>query len=243
MQPNASRRSLQVDFDVHQYNLSVEERQMMLDDLDSLSLQIQFFPIADVHVLVEGNARSNDVSVKLTLILPGKTLVTNDHDAAATAAFDRCLNSMLHAIEAYKSQLDREPEHRKLADGTLHPVHPTRAVDSNLIEEAVGTGDFAAFRMATLPFEDAVQARVGRWIQRFPRFEANIGKEVTISDVTDEVFLIAFERYSTRPKDLALSDWFTSLIDPAVKSLINAKDEELENIDLVRTAMEAVQVT
>ena len=99
MQPTVTPRQMQTIFDVHQYDLSDAERKMVEDDLDGLTRQVQNFPVADLHVMVEGNARSNDVSVKLTLILPGNTLVTNDRDAVLTVAFDRCLSALSDLVQ------------------------------------------------------------------------------------------------------------------------------------------------
>ncbi len=203
--------------------------------------QVENFPIADLHVLIEGNARSNDVSVKLSLILPGSTLVANDHDTVLTAAFERAVNSLLHGVEGYKARLDRDADRQKVEKGTHHPVQPTRDLDLARVEQAVAAGDYSAFREAMLPFEDPVQARVGRWIQRFPEYEAHIGKDVKVSDVTEEVFLMAFDRYPSRPEGGLLSEWLTNLIDPAVRAMMTRTAEELENINLTRSAFDATQ--
>ena len=84
MQPTVSPRQMQSIFDVHQYDLSEAERGRLEDSLDALTRMVDNFPVADLHIMIEGNARSNDVSVKLTLILPGNTLVTNDRDSVLT---------------------------------------------------------------------------------------------------------------------------------------------------------------
>lgn len=243
MQPTVTPRQMQTIFDVHHFHLTDADRKRIEDDLDGLERQVANFPIADLHVLIEGNARSNDVSVKLTLILPGNTLVTNDHDPILSTAFERCLASLLHGVEGYKARLDREDDRQKIEKGTHHPVHATQNIDPGTIEQAVSAGDYAAFRAAMLPFEDAVHARVGRWVQRFPEFEARIGRDVKVSDVTEEVFLTAFDRYPTRPEGIPLGDWLTGLIDPAVKELMTHTTEELENINLTRTAVEATPPT
>jgi ribosome-associated translation inhibitor RaiA len=228
-------------FDIHQYNLAPDDRRMLLDALEGLSREVQAFPVADLHILIEGNTRSNDVSVKLTLILSGKTLVTNDHDPTLSAAFDRCLSSLRHALEAYKARLGNDEERQKLEEGTLQPVRPTQHVDVQAIDQAVSDGDYAAFRSATLPFEDALQARAGRWVQRFPEYEARIGKDVKVSDVTEEIFLTAFDRYADRATGVPFTDWLISLIDPAVKELMTRTSDELENINLNRSALNATQ--
>ncbi|HVK08812.1 MAG TPA: hypothetical protein VM597_08565 [Gemmataceae bacterium] len=235
----AEPHRLQVMFDVHQFDLSKVDRDQMADALDGLARQAENFPVADLKIMVEGNARNNDVSIKLTLQLPGRALVTNDHDATAYGAFDRCLTSLTKELQAYKDQLDKAPERHRAEKGTAHDILPTTDVDLTAIDAAVAAGDYTAFRQATLPFEDAVQARAGRWVQRFPEHEARIGKDVKMSDVTEEIFLTAFDQYPDRPAGGLLSEWLESLIDPAVKTLMTRTAEELENINLVRSELAA----
>jgi len=239
MQPTVTPRQMQTIFDVHQYDLSDDERRMLEDDLDGLTRQVQNFPVADLHVMIEGNARSNDVSVKLTLILPGQTLVTNDHDRVLSAAFERTLGSLTHSVEGYKARLDNQAERQRAEKGTQNPLRPTTDIDLSALEAAVAAGDYARFRTILLPFEDAVQARAGRWVQRFPEYEARIGKDVKLSDLTEEIFLTAFDQYDARPEGLHLSEWLQRLIDPAVKALLTRTTEEMENINLARSALNA----
>jgi ribosome-associated translation inhibitor RaiA len=241
MQPTVTPRQMQTIFDVHQYDLSDAERRMLEDDLDGLTRQVQNFPVADLHIMVEGNARSNDVSVKLTLILPGQTLVTNDRDRALTAAFDRCLSALIDLVQGYKDKLDGHDHRNKAEKGTVHDVRPTTDIDQSALDAAVAAGDYARFRMLLLPFEDAVQARAGRWVQRFPEYEARIGKDVKLSDVTEAIFLTAFDQYDDRPEGLHLGEWLENLIDPSVKALMTRTTEEMENINLARSALNATQ--
>src|SRR5262249_22446601 len=159
MQPNVSPRQMQTIFDIHQYKLPEDERSRLEDSLDGLRKMVEHFPVADLHILIEGNARSNDVSIKLTLILPGSTLVTNDHDPILIVAFDRCLSALADAVERYKARLDGQGDRQKAEKGTAHDLRPTRDLDLGAINRAVSAGDYAAFRNALLPFEDAIQAR------------------------------------------------------------------------------------
>lgn len=241
MPPTASPRQMQTVFDVHQYNLSEAERSRLEDNLDGLTRMVEHFPVADLHVMIEGNARSNDVSVKLTLILPGNTLVTNDRDAVLTVAFDRCLSALSDLVQGYKDKLGGHDERNKLEKGTAHDLLPTQNIDQGAVDRAIEAGDYAAFRAALLPFEDPIQARAGRWVQRYPGFEARLGKDVKLSDVTEEIFLTAFDQYESRPEGLHLSEWLVSLIDPAVRALMTRTADEKENINMARSALNATQ--
>src|SRR5436189_3481777 len=144
MQPPRTRSKLQVIFDVHQYALSEAEQRMLRDNLDGLERQVENFPIADLHVLIEGNARSNDVSVKLTLLLPGTTLVASDHDAVPQPAFERALNSLLDNVQAYKERLGQVPDRQKAEKGTARQLHPDGVIDAAALDAAVRAGDYSA---------------------------------------------------------------------------------------------------
>src|SRR4051794_29722284 len=82
-------------FDVHQYRLTPAEEITFRGKLDGLARQVADFPVADLHILIEGKARSTGVSIKLTLVLLGTALVANEHDAVAQPAFERCLDSLI----------------------------------------------------------------------------------------------------------------------------------------------------
>jgi ribosome-associated translation inhibitor RaiA len=239
MKPSPAAPKPRVTFDVHQYRLSRAEEQMLRRNLDGLARQVEHFPVADLHVLIEGNARSNGVSVKLTLVLPGTTLVVSDHNAVPLPAFDRCLDSLLDSLEAYKERLSRVPERQKLEKGTHQELHPAVVIDAATVDAAVRAGDYPAFRSALLAYEEGLRKLVGRWVQRYPEFDAQIGRGVAIADVVEDVFLLAFEGYQHRPADVPPGTWLQGLIDPALEALRQNRDAELENIEMARTARAA----
>src|SRR5687768_398972 len=98
MRNPAEKSQLRIQIDTHQCRLSAGELDRFREDLEEFAVQVGNFPVADFHLLIENNARSNDYSVKVTLILPGETLVGNDHDQAAHAAFVRCLQGLAENV-------------------------------------------------------------------------------------------------------------------------------------------------
>jgi ribosome-associated translation inhibitor RaiA len=226
-------------FDAHHYHLSPKQTAQMELRLGSLLEQVETFPLSDVHVLVERNARNNDYSVKITLILPGERLVGNDDDPGLLTAFDRCLAGLEENVRAYKDRLDRVPERQKVEKGTRQEVGASVPPNGGAIARAVSDGDYTAFRTATLSYEEPLRKRVGRWVERYPAVQARIGKGLTMADIVEEVFLASFEGFEHRPMDVRFGDWLEALIDPAVKALQDGSGEELENIHLVRSALEA----
>lgn len=237
---NVKRKNEQrVVFDVHQYSLSPHEEQLLRDDCDRLARQVDYFPLADLHVLIEGNARSNDVNVKLTLRLPGTTLVTTDHDVAPQPALERAMSSLIENLQAYKGRLGNIPERQKTEKGTYQDLHTSVEIDGAALAAVVESGDYGAFRTATLPLEEGLRKRIGRWVQRYPEVQERIDKGLKIADLVEEVFLMAFEGYATRPMDVPFGTWLENLIDPAIKELQTHGDAELENIHLAQTARTA----
>jgi ribosome-associated translation inhibitor RaiA len=227
---------LNVQFDAHHFTLTQPEMDKMLSDVDSLGRQVENFPVADLHVLIEYNSKNNDYSVKLSLILPGGTLVGNDHDLQIHPAFERCLSGLEANVRAYKDRLGQVEERQKQEKGTHQDLEPTVDPEPAVVEAAVREGDYAAFREATFGYEEGVRRRVGRWVQRYPDVEARIGHGLLIDDLVEEVFLMAFDEYERRPAGLRFGEWLDNLVDPAVKALRGRPDEELENIRLARTA-------
>jgi len=237
-QPNPSEK-MRILFDAHQCQLSEQEMAHMRQQLDSLVLQVEAFPLSDVRVLVEYNNRSNDYSVKISLILPGDTLVGNNHDPFVLAAFEGCLMGLEENIRAYKDRLGQVPERQKIEKGTHQDLEPTVQPDGDAIDRAVAGGDYTAFRTATLPYEESLRKRAGRWVERYPDVQARIGKGLEINDIVEEVFLTAFEEYEKRPRQQRLGGGLGRQIDPAIRTLQHRGEEELENINLARSAVEA----
>jgi hypothetical protein len=118
-------------------------------------------------------------------------------------------------------------------------LEPAGGLDAERMTAAVEADDYAAFRVAALPYEESVRKRAGRWIERYPDLAARVGRGIQINDVVEGVFLAAFERYGSRPLDVRFGDWLDGLIDPVVKALQQHPDAELENINLARSAVEA----
>ena len=240
MIPNKKEQT-RIQFDLQQCTLADLVLDKMRENLGNLLRRVEHFPVADVHVLIARNCRTNDYSVKVSLILPGDTLVGQDHDQAVHAAFDRCLIGLEENIRAYKDRLGQVPARQKQEKRTSQELEATAPPDAAAIDQAIRDANYAAFRAATFGYDEAVRKRVGRWIERYPDIDARIGQGLELADIVEEVFLMAFEQYESRPAEIRLGDWLDALIDPAVKELQHHPEEELENINLVRSARLAEQ--
>jgi ribosome-associated translation inhibitor RaiA len=230
---------LRVQFDSHHHRLTEQDREKILAGLESLGRQTSHFPIADLHILIEGNGRSNDVSIKLTLILPGETLVGCDHDTILYTAFERCLAGLEENVRAYKHRLGQVSERQKQEKGTHQDCEPDAPPNPAALEEAVRTDDYEAFRTATLGYEESLRKRAGRWVERYPDIQRRIGKGLDVNDLVEGVFLRAFDAFGHRPRDVRFGDWLASFLDSVIKALQHNAEAELEGINLVRSARAA----
>jgi ribosome-associated translation inhibitor RaiA len=231
--------TLRTQIDAHQCRLSQAEIDRLEAELQEVAPLVQNFPISDAHVLIEHNQRSNDYSVKVSLVLPGATLVGHDHDQVWHAAFERCLDGLVENVRAYKDELGQVPERQKQEKGTRQEVLPDVDPDPAALEAAAGAEDYTAFRLAIYGFEEPLRKRAGRWVERYPDFQARLGKGLEIADLVEGVLVRAFESYDQRPREIRFGDWLETLLDPTIKALLRHQDEELEHLNLLRAAVQA----
>jgi ribosome-associated translation inhibitor RaiA len=235
MRHDDSNEPLRVTIDTHQCQISPAEIARMKDDLDALTRMVENFPTPELHVLVGHNARTTDFTVKTSLLLPGQTLVASEHNPAAHAAYEHCLNVLMDTLKDYKARLGNEPERQKLEKGTHKELWPTLDPDQRAVDAAVAAGDYTAFRAATQGYEGPLRDRIGRWLERSPETDGQVGRRFTIADVVEGVFLATFDGYDRRPNGVRFGDWLTGLIDPTVKGLMTNTDDELDNVRMART--------
>jgi ribosome-associated translation inhibitor RaiA len=227
--------NLRVEVDTKNCNLSLAEADILDHSLHILDESVRRFPRSDLYVTILRHARRRDHRVKTSLVLPGRTLFTGDHDDHPMPAVERCVRKLVHKVDAYKHSLSRVSEVAKHRKGTHQEIIPTELPDAELLEHAVADGDYVRFRSAMRAYDDPLRQRVGRWIQRYPALEARIGGDIQIDDAIEEVLLNAFARFRDRPLSLPLSEWLESLINPSVRLLLMHPEDEMENISFART--------
>jgi ribosome-associated translation inhibitor RaiA len=231
------RHKLQVRFDPHEFQLSPEERARLGDDLDTLAVQVADFPQADLRVYVEKNGPNGNFMVKLTLLLSSEALVTSDHDPQLHPAFRRALDSLELRVKGHKERLEGvdERQRREEAAKTQPTVEPG-PVDEAALDAAAAARDYPAYRAAVAPYEDWLRLRVGRWVERYPDAQARMGRAFDVLDLTDGVFLAAFEAHGSRHAEVRYRDWLEGLIDPTVKAFLHDPTGEMENVSMARSA-------
>ena len=165
--------------------------------------------------------------MKAALGLPRRTLFTGDWDEYLDRALCRTIRKLRHKAAAYQA----EPEHaaddaaRRMEQLNRDIVAPESPA-MRPIGAAVVAGDYLAFRGHLATYEEWLRLRIGRWLQRYPKAEAEVGRRVKIGDLVEEVILNAFQRYEERGDNVPLHDWLDSLIDPSLKAYCQHPIEE-----------------
>ncbi len=233
--------NLRIELDTKHCTLSEAALEQMEEALAPLREPVRPFPVSDFYITVVHHPIPDDYHVRVSLVLPGRTLFTGERDITPISAFSRCVRKLVNKLTAYKDNLEAKPERSRAQEGTVQEVVPETEPDAEQLRNAVAERDYDAFRRATYMYEEAVRKRAGRWIERYPDFEAQLGTAFTLEDLVEEVFLNAFEHFERWPDELRLGEWLEGLIDPSVKALLKAPEAELANLDAVRSYRETAQ--
>lgn len=238
MPRSKERSSLRIELDAKNCQVSAEEMRKLEANLAPLRAMTQDFPVADLYVTIYFHARSNDYHVKTSLVLTGRTLFTGEHDVQIHPAFVRCVRKLVAKMHGYLDALGNKPELAKTQEGTRQEIEPTAIPDVEKIDAAARAGDYRAFRRAAYPYEESVRRRLGRWIKRYPELEAQLGERLSLADLVEEVFLNAFERFSSRPEQVRFGQWLEDLIDPSVRAMADDAENEEQAVSFSRTLQE-----
>jgi ribosome-associated translation inhibitor RaiA len=227
--------ALRVEYATENLVLSEHERTQFDKDLESLADVVADFPIAACHVHIVRHSRSHEVDVKVSVQLSrAKTVFTGDKDQSVHPAFKRCVHKLIAKVQAYKSSMGGRPE-----NGAALPekkVTATAAPAMADIEDAAMRQDYAAFRDAMSVYREPLSKRVGRRVERYPEASALLGNELLLSEIVEEVFLNAFDRFAERPNPPeTLGEWLETLIDPSIRELLDHPETERENLSFLST--------
>lgn len=207
-------------------------------DLQTIHEMVDDFPVSTLYISVHRHERHGDYHVKTSLVLPGKTLFTGDRDVLIHPAYERCIHKLEKKITAYKQRMRGDLDlSRNAVEGRRSPS-PTQEFDPEKLEDAIAKDDYAAFRRGLDMFEAGLNDRIGRWVQRYPEVESQLGTSMTISDLVEDVFLTAFQQFKDRPHDVPPGTWIQSLIDPCIRSILHSPGEEFANICFAEALLE-----
>lgn len=228
--------NLRIELDTHNCEFSPGQIREFERALDPLRKPVEKFPVSDLYVTVTYQPRSASYRITTTLVLSGRTLAAGDIDEQVYPPFERCVWKLLRKLEGYEADLGSEEALHKHLQGTRHDVIAMHEPNLEDLDEAVFDNDYQEFRTLLGGFDEPLVLRIGRWIQRYPETEARLGVDFFLSDLVEEVYLNAFERWTERPKQVRFGNWLEQLIDPSIRLLVEHPSQELENIELVRLA-------
>ena len=222
----ADEHHLLAEIDTQECQISQEQRTALQPNLERLGKALSDFPQSNLWLKIIHHSQSNVFHAQAKLKVPGQTINTGERHESLTSAAQRCLEKALQRVESYKANPDREAvkqaeQRSALATNIIAPVES----DGGVIGQAIVANDYRAFRHALLAQEEPLRMRVGRWVQRYPEVQAEVGRTFEIADLVEEVFLLAFDRYANRPVHLSMHDWLDSLIDPAIKAFWTQPEE------------------
>lgn len=231
--------NLRIELDTEHCHLSPAQMRKLESGLSPLRQVLRDFPVSDLYIDVEHYPGSEEYRVKLALQLPGKGLASGDVHEDLYTAFRHSVRRLVDSATAYKERLGRVDTISKAQQGTHHELLPTHSLDADALDAAVADQDYVAFRRETFPIEEPLRKRIGRWIQRYPEIEAQIGERFDLSDMVEEVFLSAFDQYRDWPRDIPFGAWLESLIDPSVRLLSRKSEAQMANISFVKSLLDA----
>lgn len=224
----AEEYHLEAEIETKECRIAEDERLRIQPSLERLGKAVSEFPESKLCLTIVHHPRSNLYHARAKLKVPGQTIISGEHNPLLSEATIRCLEKVLRRVETYKASPDTEAlnQAQRRAELANQIIAPTDS-DTGKLGEAVKAGDYHAFRRALLSQEEPLRMRVGRWVQRYPAIQDEVGRTFEIADLVEEVFLLAFEQYCHRPTHLRMQEWLDSLIDPAVKTFWSAPDERV----------------
>jgi len=236
MRYREERYHWQVEFETRECTIPADELTRMQNALAPLGEAVADFPASELRIKVIYHPRSDTYHVVARLKLPGQTLFTGERDPYLDTAFQRCIPKLSQRVAAYKQHTNRQTTAvAERLTALERDIMAPEDADAGPLAAAVQAGDYLRFRTALVGYEDWLRKRVGRWVQRYPEAQAQVGNGLALGDLVEEVYLNAFEQFSRRSTDVPFAEWLDQLIDPSLKVLLRHPDEERENASLVRS--------
>jgi hypothetical protein len=237
------QRQMRVNIDTKECELPRDELTRIEEPLDGVAETVGGLP-AELNLTIVRHPRTERFHVEAGLTLPQRTLFTSDWDPYLDTALCRSLRKIRRKADRYTHEPQHaEDERAERVEQSNRDIVAPEGPDMGLLGAAVGDGDYQRFRSVLGAWEEWLRLRIGRWLQRYPDAEAEVGRRVRIGDLVEEVLLTAFEHFHERSNDVPLHEWIDSLIDPALITYCRHPVEERENISFARSLNETPLAT
>jgi hypothetical protein len=237
------RSRLRVQVSTCGCEVPADERARLQQLLEPLGEVVREFPLSELWLkLIRHDNGETPFHVEAKLRVPGQTLFSGDWDAYLDSALQRCLRKLIRKAEAYRQDADQPAveaaRRRQALDRNVVAAQSPEEPATGPLGRAVSAGDFKSFRNVLSGYEEWLRLRVGRWVQRYPEAQAQVGDGLLIGDLVEEVYLNAFEQFEQKPAEVRFRDWLEGLIDPSLKALLRDPAGEHENASMARTLRE-----
>ncbi len=212
------KHELKVEIRTDSYHLSEREKQDIEADLGSLRKVARDFPVSQLHLDIRRHPQRRDFHVRANLHVSKHNLFTGERGAIVTQAVESCVRKLVKKIKCFKEK------HRGRPGETWEPTEPTMELpqdsetDPRVLARAVREADFPQFRDAIGGCDDSLSRQVESQIAENPELEALRGEDLVTSEILEEIYLRAFERFRDRDS-AAVSTWIEDLIDPCIQSV------------------------
>lgn len=227
-----------IEVKLHGFELPEQEYALIEKSARTLRPAIERFPHKDLILSVIYHPKRNDYHVKANLRLPNRTLFAGARSERVHEAVTLCMDHLLRKAQGLKEQLTDQPPRISQVDSLLPELWSSLEFDAKDAQAACDRYDYRAFRMNLDGFQSGLTDRMGRWLQRFPQIESQLGNGITISDLVEDVFFHAYEGYEEKPENVSMGIWLESLIDATLQDYLRQPETEFTNMEYARTMLE-----
>lgn len=222
---------LRTHVETRHFSLRRSEIESLKDRVRPLTFATGGFAFADFHITMAFLLPGEEYHVKCRLCLPGRLLLSGEHDSVLLTPYDHCVHKLTKKaeLESARRRGRRPSATEPLAGSAGGRPRPGAERHGEIawvrLARAVGNDDAATFMEELSEFEALIRKRVRHWVHENVGNENVPGDRRVVKDLVEEVVLTAFERYETRPPSMRLEDWIEILIDPTLRSLLERADE------------------
>ena len=215
---------LRTHLETRHFSLHRSEIESMRDRLGPLASIARSFVFANLHVTISYVMPDEEYHVQGRLCLPGRVLLSGEHDSVAVTPYERCIRKLVR-----KSASERERRGRDLNQ----PRRQSHGENSRF-GSAIRNDEYRAF-VRELGDGERIRKRVRGWVRQRVGSEIGLRDGRVLDDLVEEVVLSAFERCDSRPSAMRLSEWIEILIDPSLRSMLGRPDEPNQAVSYARS--------
>lgn len=225
---------LRTHLETKHYTLRRGEIDAMRERLQSLTEVTRDYAFANLHLAISYCESSDEFHVRGRLGLPGRVLLTGEHDAILLSPFDLCVEKLVRKVEIDRKRR-REGARAKAAQTAASA--DLVALDGRL-NDAFARAEFWAFWATLKELQPVIEGRIRRWVATRVGAETRLLDPLVIDDLVDEVILTALSRYESRPTAMFLDAWLGILVDPAMRNMLRRPHESNDVVSYARSLRE-----